>query len=165
MRALEAFLNDVYDKMAVVADGVIPRQLVTTSAHFHREGRGFEPANGVRVHISGIDVIRDEAGTCRVLEDNVRVPSGVSYVISNRRVMAQTLPELFGRSACGRSATTPTSSCRPARDGARPGRGSTVVVLTPGVYNCAYFEHTLLARLMGVELVEGRDLFCSGNRV
>jgi uncharacterized circularly permuted ATP-grasp superfamily protein len=88
VRALEAFLNDVYDKMTVVSDGVIPRQLVTTSAHFHRQVHGFEPAGGVRVHISGIDVVRDAAGTFRVLEDNVRVPSGVSYVLENRRAMA-----------------------------------------------------------------------------
>ena len=76
VRALEAFLNDVYDKMTVVADGVIPRQLVTTSAHFHRQVHGFEPAGGVRVHISGIDVVRDAEGTFRVLEDNVREPPG-----------------------------------------------------------------------------------------
>ncbi|WP_284752815.1 circularly permuted type 2 ATP-grasp protein, partial [Arthrobacter sp. efr-133-R2A-120] len=81
VRALEAFLDDVYGRMAVVADGVVPRALVTTSAHFHRAVHGFEPAGGVRVHVSGIDVVRDAAGTFRVLEDNVRVPSGVSYVL------------------------------------------------------------------------------------
>lgn len=97
VKALEAFLNDVYGRMAVVADGVIPRQLVTTSAHFHRAVHGFEPSGGVRVHVSGIDVVRDAAGTFRVLEDNVRVPSGVSYVLENRRAMAKGLPEAFGQ--------------------------------------------------------------------
>ena len=88
VRALEAFLGDVYDKMAVVSDGVIPRRLITSSAHFHREVAGFSPAGGVRVHISGIDVVRDQQGTFRVLEDNVRVPSGVSYVLDRARVVA-----------------------------------------------------------------------------
>ncbi|GAA3313785.1 hypothetical protein GCM10017710_18840 [Arthrobacter ramosus] len=97
VRALEAFLDDVYGRMAVVTDGVVPRALVTTSAHFHRAVHGFEPAGGVRVHVSGIDVVRDAAGTFRVLEDNVRVPSGVSYVLENRRAMAKGLPEAFGQ--------------------------------------------------------------------
>ena len=95
VRALEAFLSDVYGAQNAVRDGVIPAGLITSSAHFHRAAAGVESANGVRIQVSGIDLIRDEFGEWRVLEDNVRVPSGVSYVISNRRVMAQTLPELF----------------------------------------------------------------------
>jgi uncharacterized circularly permuted ATP-grasp superfamily protein len=93
--ALERFLADVYGEQRAVKDGVIPARLISSSEHFHREAAGIVSANNVRIQVSGIDLIRDEHGAWRVLEDNVRVPSGVSYVISNRRVMAQTLPELF----------------------------------------------------------------------
>jgi len=166
VRALEAFLADIYGEQNAVKDGVIPARLVTSSSHFHREAAGIEPANGVRIQVSGIDLIRDEAGTWRVLEDNVRVPSGVSYVISNRRVMAQTLPELFVSMRVRPVGDYPHKLLHALRASAPDGvEDPTVVVLTPGVYNSAYFEHTLLARLMGVELVEGRDLFCSGGRV
>ena len=121
----------------------------------------------MRVHVSGVDLIRDEDGEFRVLEDNLRIPSGVCYVIENRRAMSQTLPEPVRRGPGARRSTTTRPGCWP-RCGRRRPRASTdpcVVVLTPGVYNAAYFEHALLARLMGVELVEGRDLVCSGNRV
>lgn len=166
VRALEAFLADIYGPQNAVKDGVIPARLVTSSAHFHREAAGIEPANGVRIQVSGIDLIRDEQGGWRVLEDNVRVPSGVSYVISNRRVMAQTLPELFVSMRVRPVGDYPHKLLHALRASAPAGvEDPTVVVLTPGVYNSAYFEHTLLARLMGVELVEGRDLFCSGGRV
>lgn len=164
--ALERFLADVYGAQAAVADGVIPARLISSSEHFHREAAGIEPANGVRIQVSGIDLIRDEHGAWRVLEDNVRVPSGVSYVISNRRVMAQTLPELFMSMRVRPVGDYPHRLLGALRAAAPEGvEDPTVVVLTPGVYNSAYFEHTLLARLMGVELVEGRDLFCSGGRV
>jgi uncharacterized circularly permuted ATP-grasp superfamily protein len=166
VRALEAFLADVYGKQLAVNDGVIPARLITSSSHFHREAAGIEPANGVRIQVSGIDLIRDEQGGWRVLEDNVRVPSGVSYVISNRRVMAQTLPELFVSMRVRPVGDYPHKLLQALRASAPDGvEDPNVVVLTPGVYNSAYFEHTLLARLMGVELVEGRDLFCSGGKV
>jgi uncharacterized circularly permuted ATP-grasp superfamily protein len=166
VRALEAFLADIYGKQDAVKDGVIPAGLISSSSHFHREAAGIEPANGVRIQVSGIDLIRDEAGAWRVLEDNVRVPSGVSYVISNRRVMAQTLPELFVSMRVRPVGDYPHKLLQALRASAPDGvEDPTIVVLTPGVYNSAYFEHTLLARLMGVELVEGRDLFCSGGRV
>jgi uncharacterized circularly permuted ATP-grasp superfamily protein len=166
VRALEAFLADIYGEQRAVKDGVIPARLVTSSSHFHREAAGIEPANGVRIQVSGIDLIRDEKGAWRVLEDNVRVPSGVSYVISNRRVMAQTLPELFVSMRVRPVGDYPHKLLQALRASAPGGVDDpTVVVLTPGVFNSAYFEHTLLARLMGVELVEGRDLFCSGGRV
>jgi uncharacterized circularly permuted ATP-grasp superfamily protein len=164
--ALERFLADVYGEQRAVRDGVIPARLISSSEHFHREAAGIEPANGVRIQVSGIDLIRDEHGDWRVLEDNVRVPSGVSYVISNRRVMAQTLPELFMSMRVRPVGDYPQRLLSALRAAAPEGiEEPTVVVLTPGVYNSAYFEHTLLARLMGVELVEGRDLFCSGGRV
>src|SRR4051812_30839286 len=166
VRALEAFLADVYGPQAAIRDRVVPATLITSSSHFHRQAAGIEPANGVRMQVSGIDLIRDEQGAWRVLEDNVRVPSGVSYVISNRRVMAQTLPELFVSMRVRPVGEYPNRLLQALRAAAPPGVDDpTIVVLTPGVYNSAYFEHTLLARLMGVELVEGRDLFCSGGRV
>src|SRR3954470_20122745 len=166
VRTLEMFLADVYGQGNVLNDGVVPRRLVTTSAHFHREAYGIEPANGVRVHISGVDLIRDEAGDFRVLEDNLRIPSGVSYVIENRRAMTQTLPTIFAEARVRPVDSYPVRLLAALRAAAPQGIADpTVVVLTPGVYNAAYFEHALLARLMGVELVEGRDLVCSGNRV
>ncbi len=166
VRALERFLADVYGPQVAVRDGVIPASLISSSTHYHRQAYGIESANGVRVHVAGIDVIRDEQGAWRVLEDNVRVPSGVSYVISNRRVMAQTLPELFASLHVRPVGDYPNRLLQALRASAPEGvEHPTVVVLTPGVHNSAYFEHTLLARLMGVELVEGRDLFCSGGRV
>lgn len=166
VRALEAFLADVYGPQNAVADGVIPAGLISSSSHFHRQAAGIVPANGVRIQVSGIDLIRDEVGAWRVLEDNVRVPSGVSYVISNRRVMAQTLPELFVSMRVRPVGDYPNKLLQALRASAPEGVDDpTVVVLTPGVYNSAYFEHTLLARLMGVELVEGRDLFCTGGKV
>ena len=166
VRALEAFLSDVYGDQNAVRDGVIPAGLITSSAHFHRAAAGITTANGVRIQVSGIDLIRDEVGAWRVLEDNVRIPSGVSYVISNRRVMAQTLPELFTSMRVRPVGDYPYRLLQALRASAPDGmENPNVVVLTPGVYNSAYFEHTLLARLMGVELVEGRDLFCSGGHV
>jgi uncharacterized circularly permuted ATP-grasp superfamily protein len=166
VRALEKFLADVYGEQRAVIDGVIPARLISSSSHFHRQAAGIVSANGVRIHVSGIDLIRDEQGGWRVLEDNVRVPSGVSYVISNRRVMAQTLPELFVSMRVRPVGDYPQKLLQSLRASAPDGVDDpTIVVLTPGVYNSAYFEHTLLARLMGVELVEGRDLFCSGGRV
>src|SRR3954465_15087115 len=166
VRALELFLADVYGPQRVVRDGVIPASLLTSSSHYHRQAAGIEPANGGRLQGAGIDLIRDEAGEWRVLEDNVRVPSGVSYVISNRRVMAQTLPELFVSMRVQPVGDYPNRLFPALRASAPAGvEDPTVVVLTPGVYNSASSEPRLLARLMGVELVEGRDLFCSGGRV
>ena len=163
---LEAFLADIYGPQSAIKDGVVPAALVASSSHFHRAAHGIEPVNGVRIQVSGIDLIRDQAGAWRVLEDNVRVPSGVSYVISNRRVMAQTLPELFQQMRIQPVAEYPNRLLAALRAAAPDGVDDpTIVVLTPGVYNSAYFEHTLLARLMGIELVEGRDLFCAGGKV
>jgi uncharacterized circularly permuted ATP-grasp superfamily protein len=166
VKVLEAFLADVYGPANAVRDGVVPANLIATSSHFHRAAVGIDPANGVRIQVSGIDLIRDEMGDWRVLEDNVRVPSGVSYVISNRRVMAQTLPELFQQMRIQPVGEYPNRLLAALRAAAPSGvTEPTVVVLTPGVYNSAYFEHTLLARLMGLELVEGRDLYCSSGKV
>lgn len=166
VRVLERFLADVYGPQLAVRDGVVPARLISSSIHFHRAAAGIEPVNGVRIQVAGIDLIRDEQGAWRVLEDNVRVPSGVSYVISNRRIMAQTFPELFVSMRVRPVGDYPQRLLQALRAAAPGGvEDPNVVVLTPGVHNSAYFEHTLLARLMGVELVEGRDLFCSGGRV
>jgi uncharacterized circularly permuted ATP-grasp superfamily protein len=166
VRALERFLADVYGPGQVLRDGVVPWNLITSSAHFHREAWGIDPANGVRVHVSGVDLVRDEEGEFRVLEDNLRIPSGVSYVMENRRAMTQTLPSLFAEARVRPVDDYPARLLAALRAAAPEGVADPcVVVLTPGVYNAAYFEHALLARLMGVELVEGRDLVCRGNRV
>src|SRR5215475_10843623 len=166
VRALEAFLADVYGLGEVLRDGVVPHRLVTTSANFHREAFGIQPANGVRVHISGVDLVRDERGRFLVLEDNLRIPSGVSYVIENRRAMVRTLPTLFAEARVAPVDDYPARLLQALRAAAPEGvTDPCVVVLTPGMYNAAYFEHALLARLMGVELVEGRDLVVAGNRV
>ena len=166
VRALEAFLADVYGAGEVFTDGIVPRGVVTSSPHFHREAFGIDPPNGVRVHVAGVDLVRDEEGRFCALEDNLRVPSGVSYVIENRRAMTQLFPGLFAAHRVHPVDEYPARLLAALRAAAPPGvREPVVVVLTPGVYNAAYFEHALLARLMGVELVEGRDLTCSGNRV
>ena len=166
VRALEAFLADVYDAGQVFEDGVIPRRVIATSSHYHREAAGVRPPNGVRVHVSGIDLVRDDQGEFRVLEDNVRVPSGVSYVMTNRRAISAALPEPFAEHRVRPVAGYPQRLLAALRAAAPAGvTDPTVVVLTPGVHNGAYFEHALLARTMGVELVEGRDLECRRGRV
>lgn len=166
VRALEHFLDDVYGEQRVIADGVVPRSLVTTCSHFHRSVWGFRPAGGVRIHVAGIDLVRDDEGAYRVLEDNVRIPSGVSYVIENRRAMMKGLPEAFMSTPIRGVDSYPRQLLHALKATApEPGDDPVVVVLTPGVFNSAYFEHTLLAGLMGVELVEGRDLVVRGDRV
>ena len=166
VHTLEKFLADVYDAGRVFDDGVVPRRVVTTSSHFHRAASGIDPPNGVRVHVSGIDLIRDDQGEFRVLEDNVRVPSGVSYVMTNRRAIAAALPETFAEHRIRPVAGYPQKLLTALRAAAPAGvTDPNVVVLTPGVFNGAYFEHALLARTMGVELVEGRDLECRRGRV
>jgi uncharacterized circularly permuted ATP-grasp superfamily protein len=166
VRALEAFLADVYGPGECIKAGIVPRQLVISSSHYHRTAVGIAPPNGVRIHVAGIDVIRGSDGRFRVLEDNLRTPSGVSYVVENRRMMARLFPELFAahrilpvdhypaRLLFALRASSPRQVADP-----------TVVVLTPGVYNSAYFEHAFLAQQMGVPLVEGRDLVCRENVV
>src|SRR5918995_1634535 len=166
VRALEAFLADIYADAKVISDGVIPSQLVTSSIHFHRAVWGIKPVNGVRIHVAGVDLIRNPAGDVRVLEDNVRVPSGVSYVMTNRSAMITALPDAFANQRIRPVASYPARLLAALRKCAPSGVDDpTVVVLTPGVYNSAYFEHTLLARTMGVELVEGRDLECRRGKV
>ena len=166
VEALEMFLADVYGEQTILRDLVIPKRLVTSCEHFHREAAGFVPPNGVRIHVSGIDLIRDEKGVFRVLEDNLRSPSGVSYVMENRRTMARVFPDLFSSHRVRAVGDYASHLLRALRASAALNEADpTVVVLTPGVANSAYFEHSLLARQMGVELVEGRDLVCRDNLV
>ena len=166
VRVLEAFLADVYGPGRAFDDGVVPWNLVFTSEKFRREVAGISPPNGVRVHVAGVDLIRDEQGKFRVLEDNVRVPSGVSYVLENRLAMTRLFPALFTDQKIHQVDEYPSRLLAALRAAAPHGVVDPfIVVLTPGMHNAAYFEHTLLARLMGVELVEGRDLFCWRNRV
>ena len=167
VRALEHLLEDVYQDRRAVADGVIPAELIASSADVVEAMRGYSPPGGVRIHISGIDLVRDGAGDFRVLEDNVRTPSGVSYVLSNRRAMAQGFPELFAARPVRRVGEYP-GRLLAALQAAAPdtaGGEATVVVLTPGRFNSAYFEHSLLARTMGVDLVEASDLVERGERI
>ncbi len=166
VKALEMYLDDIYGDQEILRDGVIPRRLVTSCEHFHREAAGINPPNGVRIHVAGIDLVRDAQGVFRVLEDNLRSPSGVSYVMENRRTMARVFPNLFATHRVRPVADYSSHLLRALRKAAATNETDpTVVVLTPGPFNSAYFEHSLLAREMGVELVEGRDLFCRDNIV
>jgi uncharacterized circularly permuted ATP-grasp superfamily protein len=166
VRALEAFLADVYGPGRIFDDGVMPRHVVASSPHFCRQAFGITPANGVRIAVAGIDVIRDELGNFCVLEDNIRIPSGVSYVIENRRAMTQTFSSLFSNHRVLPVDSYPSKLLAALVASAPPkAKNPVVVVLSPGVHNAAYFEHVLLARMMGVELVEGRDLVCRANHV
>jgi len=166
VKALECYLDDVYGDQEILNDRVIPRRLVTSCEHFYRQAAGIVPPNGVRIHVAGIDLIRDEKGNFRVLEDNLRSPSGVSYVMENRRTMARVFPNLFATHRVRAVDDYAAHLLRALRKSAATNEADpTVVVLTPGVANSAYFEHSLLARQMGVELVEGRDLFCRDNQV
>nr|WP_235922175.1 circularly permuted type 2 ATP-grasp protein [Lentzea tibetensis] len=166
VRAMEMFLADIYGDAQIIRDGVLPRRLITSCEHFHREAAGINPPNGVRIHVSGVDLVRDEQGTFRVLEDNLRCPSGVSYVMENRRTMARVFPDLFARHRVRAVGDYAVHLLRALRNAAAANAADpNVVVLTPGLANSAYFEHSLLARQMGVELVEGRDLFCRDNLV
>jgi uncharacterized circularly permuted ATP-grasp superfamily protein len=166
VKALEMFLDDVYGAQEILREGVIPRRLVTSCEHFYRQAAGIVPPNGVRIHVAGIDLIRDERGSFRVLEDNLRSPSGVSYVMENRRTMARVFPNLFTTHRVRAVDDYPARLLGALRGSAATNEADpTVVVLTPGAANSAYFEHSLLARQMGVELVEGRDLFCRDNQV
>jgi uncharacterized circularly permuted ATP-grasp superfamily protein len=166
VKVLEMFIDDVYDAGRVFDDEVVPRSVVTTSSHFHRVAAGVHTPNGVRIHVAGIDLVRDDRGDFRVLEDNVRVPSGVSYVITNRRAISAALSEAFTGHRIRPVGSYPRKLLNALRASAPAGVDDpTVVVLTPGVYNGAYFEHALLARTMGIELVEGRDLVCQRGRV
>ncbi|APD50392.1 circularly permuted type 2 ATP-grasp protein [Francisella hispaniensis] len=166
LKALNAFLNDIYAEQKILEDGIIPRELVESSEEYLPQMRWIKPPHGVYCHIAGLDLIKDESGFM-VLEDNVRTPSGVSYVLENRNSLIKAIPEAFASTNIKKVVDYPTelrkalSSISPIVDGKK----GLSVVLTPGQYNSAYFEHSYLARKMGCELVQGSDLFVHNNHV
>jgi uncharacterized circularly permuted ATP-grasp superfamily protein len=160
VRALNLFLQDVYGPQRILKDRIVPRSLVYSCRQFRREMIGLEVPRGIHTHISGIDLVRDSAtGEYLVLEDNVRTPSGISYVLENRQVMTRTFPRAFELHEVLPVDHYPAELCQILRLlSPRGGDQPVMVLLTPGIHNSAYFEHTFLAQQMGVELVEGRDL-------
>ena len=166
MRAIETFLDDIYGSGEILRDRIVPRRLIVGSSQFSRRSFGISNPHGVRVTVAGLDLVRDETGKLCVLEDNLRTPSGISYVLENRRAMARILPELFESYEIEPVSDYPSKLLGALLKQAPPGRRDPLVVLlTPGIYNSAYFEHSFLARQMGIPLVEGRDMFCRGNEV
>lgn len=164
--ALNAFLQDVYHDRRIIEAGVIPADLIYQNPQYRPELTGVHMPHNVWAHISGVDIVRAGQGEFYVLEDNLRVPSGVSYMIEDRKVMMRLFPELFSRNAVAPVEHYPDLLLEHLRSVAPVGVDNpTVVVLTPGVYNSAYFEHAYLAQQMGVELVEGSDLFVNDERV
>ncbi|WP_420820707.1 circularly permuted type 2 ATP-grasp protein [Saccharospirillum mangrovi] len=166
VQALNLFIDDLYHGQKIVKDKVLPAEVLAQSANFRQQCVGIHPPNNIWAHICGSDIVRDKDGTLYVLEDNLRVPSGVSYMLENRNVTKRILPELFQ-----------TGRIQPVDDytgqlydmlvsmSPRPGDDPQVVVMTPGIYNSAYFEHSYLAQQMGVELVEGSDLVVDDDDV
>jgi uncharacterized circularly permuted ATP-grasp superfamily protein len=166
VRALNLFLHDVYNDQKILKDGIVPRELVVNAPNFRREFIGAKVPGDTYVHICGTDLIRDGDGTYRVLEDNCRTPSGVSYMLENRLILMRVFPRLFRENAIRPIDHYATQLLANLRDLAPSYRSSpTVVLLTPGLYNSAYFEHCFLAQELGIELVEGRDLFVDDNIV
>ena len=160
VRALNMFLKDIYHGQEIIKAGVVPRDQIENNAQFRPQMQGVKVANDIYAHIAGIDVVRAGAGEFYVLEDNLRVPSGVSYMLEDRKMMMRLFPELFARYRVAPVAHYPDMLLDNLRGVAPQGVANpTVVVLTPGMYNSAYFEHAFLAQQMGVELVEGQDLF------
>ena len=164
--ALNQFLGDVYGPQRILHEGRIPAEMVFSSKFYNREMIGFRVPRDVYIHVSGIDLIRGRDGTYYVLEDNLRTPSGISYVLENRDVLKRSFPRLFENYQPLPVDDYPRRLLDALRRSAPPGIADPVVVLlTPGIYNSAYFEHTVLARRMGVELVEGSDLLVHDNIV
>lgn len=166
LRALNLFLKDIYSTQFILKDGIVPFEMIYSCPHYVREMQNVVVPHDIYVHIAGIDLIRDHDGTFYVLEDNLRTPSGVSYMIENREITKRIFPDLIPQNNVLPVTQYPNIlhknliSLSP-RQVSHPN----VVLLTPGMYNSAYFEHTTLARLMGVELVEGRDLVVENHRV
>lgn len=164
--ALNLFLRDIYHEGRILSQGLIPNELIFTCKHYRREMRGVDVPGGVYISVVGTDLVRLSDGSFAVLEDNLRVPSGVSYMLANRQVMKRVFPKMFARYGVraidnyGQALLSTLRSLAP-----RAAEDPNIVLLTPGVFNSAYFEHTFLARQMGVELVEGRDLLVHDNIV
>lgn len=159
LQALNMFIDDLYHEQKIIKDGIIPEFVLKQSKNYRKECEGISPAFGVWAHICGTDLVRDKDGEFYVLEDNLRVPSGVSYMLENRSIMKRVLPEIFETNDIAPVGEYPSklfdmlASLSPRRV-----KKPVIVVLTPGIFNSAYFEHAFLAQQMGVELVEGSDL-------
>ncbi len=163
--ALNLFLFDLYHDQKILRDKVVPAELVLGSKHFRREFVGVNPPLGVYIHITGSDIIRDKEGAYLVLEDNLRCPSGVSYMLQNRQAMKRAFPTMFGNYRVRPIENYPQELASILQQIAPSGEKASITLLTPGIYNSAYFEHSFLARQMGIDLVEGRDLVVNDNRV
>ncbi len=160
IRALNLFLHDIYHQQRILSQGVVPPEIVLSARHYRPEFHDFNVPRQIYIHVVGTDLIRDQKGDFFVLEDNLRTPSGVSYVLANRRVMKWVFPQIFAH----HSVQPVEGYCHNLLDNLRHiapahSHDPRVVLLSPGMYNSAYFEHTYLAKQMGIELVEGRDLF------
>jgi uncharacterized circularly permuted ATP-grasp superfamily protein len=167
LAALNAFLDDIYHDQRIVKEGVIPEAIIRSAKHFRPEFMGFKVPKNIHIHVCGSDLIRDRDGRYLVLEDNARCPSGVSYVLESRMTMKRVFPQLFARYGVrpvdlyAADLLDVLEYIAPASAGGDP----TTVVLTPGIYNSAYFEHSFLARAMGIEIVTGADLVVQNDRV
>ena len=165
LEAIDCFLADVYGPQQIIRDGVIPREDVESSSGWRPQLQGLTLPLNRWCHISGLDLIRDGQGTWRVLEDNLRCPSGVAYFLENRRVMKRLFPSLFAGRTVQPIDDYPSHLLRTLQELAPWSDSPRAVILTPGVFNSAYFEHSYLAQQMGIPLVEGRDLSCEEGRV
>jgi len=166
VQALNMFVHDIYHEQNIVRAGIIPAQQIYQNAQYRPEMQGISVASDIYAHIAGVDIVRAGKGEFYVLEDNLRVPSGVSYMLEDRKMMMRLFPELFARHRIAPVEHYPDMLLENLRSVAPTGvLDPTVVVMTPGMYNSAYFEHAFLAQQMGVELVEGKDLFVDANAV
>ncbi len=163
--ALNLFLKDIYSDCRVLKDGIIPRPMIYGSRHYRREMRGVNVPHDAYVNVCGSDLVRGQDGAFVVLEDNLRVPSGVSYMLANREVVRRAFPGIFGAASVEPIEHYPQELLATLRSLAPYQEDVSIAVLTPGVFNSAYYEHAFLARHMGVELVEGRDLIVNDNIV
>jgi uncharacterized circularly permuted ATP-grasp superfamily protein len=166
VRALNAFIDDIYHEQRILKDGAIPAEVVLSAASYRKQCHGLNPPLGVWCHITGTDLVRDRDGRYYVLEDNLRVPSGVSYVLENREVLKRIFPGVFEGLSVRPVNEYPSRLLEMLESMApRPNGTPRVVLLTPGIYNSAYFEHSFLAQQIGIQLVEGRDLVVQNREV
>lgn len=166
LKALNKFLKDIYNEQQILKDGIIPANLISSCPHYLREVHGIEVPHDIYVHISGIDLIRGDDGKFYILEDNLRTPSGVSYMLENREVTKRIFPDMFAANNVRIINNYPLMLYRILLQlAATQISNPTVVLLTPGMYNSAYYEHTYLAKKMGISLVEGRDLVVDDHKV
>jgi uncharacterized circularly permuted ATP-grasp superfamily protein len=165
IEALNLFIDDLYHDQKVIKDGIVPQQVIESSKGFRPQCKGFNPPRGIWCHITGTDLVRHRDGQIYVLEDNLRCPSGVSYVLQNRQLMKSLFPEVFASARIRPVANYPLRLRDMLEFVAPDGGVPRMVLLTPGIYNSAYFEHSFLAQQMGIELVEGSDLVVSDRIV